>query len=270
MRVGFIGCGNMAKALISGMISSKVISSDSIIASDSYKEGLEKAKKELKINTTLDNKEIVREADIIFLAIKPQFYNSVIEEIAPIIAEEKEKNREIIIVTLAPGHTLEKLEKEFKIPVKIIRTMPNTPAMVGEGMTALCKNNLITENELEYVSSLLKGCGKVEVVSEYMINSVIAVSGSSPAYVFIMIEAMADAAVIHGMPRDKAYIFAAQALLGSAKMLLETGMHPGQLKDMVCSPGGTTIEAVRSLEKTGFRSSIIEAMNDCVEKAKKM
>ena len=146
--------------------------------------------------------------------------------------------------------------------------MPNTPALVGEGVTGVCKNPLITEEEFSYVMSLLGSFGMAEAISENLMDVCVAVSGSSPAYVFMLIEAMADAAVADGMPRDKAYKFAAQAVLGSAKMVLETGKHPGELKDMVCSPGGTTIEAVRVLEDKGFRSSIIEAMKACTAKAK--
>jgi pyrroline-5-carboxylate reductase len=146
--------------------------------------------------------------------------------------------------------------------------MPNTPALVGEGITAVCANDRVTEEELGYVCSVLKSFGKAEVVGENLMDAVVSVSGSSPAYVFIFIEAMADAAVADGMPRSQAYQFAAQAVYGSAKMVLETGLHPGQLKDMVCSPGGTTIEAVRVLEEKGFRSSVMEAMRACTKKAR--
>ena len=168
-------------------------------------------------------------------------------------------------MTLAPGKTLEWLEEQFGKPVKIVRTMPNTPALVGEGMTAACPNQYVTQEEKEYILKILSAFGKVEVVPERLIDAVVAVSGSSPAYVFMLIEAMADAAVAEGMPRPQAYEFAAQAVYGSAKMVLETGKHPGELKDMVCSPAGTTIEAVRVLEKEGFRSSVMEAMKVCAD-----
>ncbi|WP_297487065.1 pyrroline-5-carboxylate reductase [uncultured Cetobacterium sp.] len=264
MKIGFIGCGNMAKALINGMVSSETVSPQDVIASDAYFPALEKTHKELNINITSDNKEVVKSSKYIVLAVKPQFYTSVISEIKEFLTEES------VIITLAPGKTIADLENLFTLNTKIIRTMPNTPAMVGAGVTAICKNSNVTEEELKFTCSLFESCGLVEVITENLINAVISVSGSSPAYVFMMIEAMADGAVMNGLPRDKAYKFAAQALLGSAKMLLETNMHPGALKDMVCSPGGTTIQAVRTLEKTGFRSSIIEAMDACVEKAKQM
>ena len=148
--------------------------------------------------------------------------------------------------------------------------MPNTPAMVKEGMTGICPGERVTAEELEIVRSLFGGFGKTEVVTEQLLDVVTAVSGSSPAYVFMFIEAMADAAVAGGMPRAQAYTFAAQAVLGSAKMVLETGRHPGELKDMVCSPAGTTIEAVCVLEQKGFRSAVLDAMNACVRKSQEM
>ena len=146
--------------------------------------------------------------------------------------------------------------------------MPNTPALVGEGMTGVCANDLVTEEELQLVLTLLKSFGRAEVVPEYLMDTVTGVSGSSPAYVFLFLEALADAAVAEGMPRKQAYEFAAQSVLGSAKMLLETGMHPGELKDMVCSPGGTTIEAVAVLERENLRSAVIDATRACTRKSK--
>ena len=168
------------------------------------------------------------------------------------------------------GVRYEELEEQFGKKVKIIRTMPNTPALVGEGMTAACPNDAVTEEEKNYALELLSSFGKVEIVPEHLIDAVVAVSGSSPAYIFMFIEAMADGAVAEGMPRPQAYQFAAQAVLGSAKMVLETGKHPGELKDMVCSPAGTTIEAVRVLEKFGLRSAVIEAEKVCADMSRNM
>ena len=153
---------------------------------------------------------------------------------------------------------------------KVIRTMPNTPALVGEGMSALCANRNITKEELQDVVKIFESFGKIEILEEKLIDVVPAVSGSSPAYVYMFIEALGDGAVLQGMPRDKAYKMAAQAVLGAAKMVLETGEHPGKLKDDVCSPGGTTIEAVYTLEKNNFRGPVISAMESCTEKAIKM
>lgn len=264
MKLGFIGTGNMAGAIMGGVIKSNVFKPEEIIGADLFAPGREKVKSLYGINVTESNKEVIEKAEVVVLSVKPQYYASVIGEIKEYVRPEQ------IIITIAPGKTLEWLGEQFGKDVKIVRTMPNTPAMVGEGMTAACPNAFVTKEELEYACKILESFGKVEVVSESLMDVVVSVSGSSPAYVFMFIEAMADAAVADGMPRAQAYKFAAQAVLGSAKMVLETGKHPGELKDMVCSPAGTTIEAVRVLEGCGFRSSVIEAMKACVEVAKGM
>jgi len=264
MKLGFIGTGNMASAIMGGVIKNNVFQANEIIGSDLFAPGREKVKNQFGIHVTESNAEVVLESEVIILSVKPQFYAEVIAEIKDFVKDTQ------IIVTIAPGKTLAWLEEQFGKPVKIVRTMPNTPAMVGEGMTAAVANTYITSKEADYVKTILSSFGKVEFVPERLMDTVVAVSGSSPAYVYMMIEAMADAAVSGGMPRPQAYQFAAQAVLGSAKMVLETGMHPGALKDMVCSPAGTTIEAVRTLESLGFRSSIIEAMKVCEEKSKTM
>ena len=263
-KLGFIGAGNMAKAMMGGIIRNEIIPCEEIIASDAYAPSLEAARETLNIETTKNNLKVVEEAEVVFLAVKPQYYATVINEIKDLVKDD------VIIVTIAAGKSIESTEKSFGRELKVIRTMPNTPALVGEGMTAVCPNKLITDNDINEVSKLLNSFSKVEVVSESLIDAVTSVSGSSPAYVYMFIEAMADAAVLQGMPRDKAYKFAAQTVLGSAKMVLETGMHPGALKDMVCSPGGTTIEAVAELEAKGFRSAVISAMNKCYKKSQEM
>ena len=266
--IGFIGSGNMGKAMIGGIVKSQLIPSEKVIVSDLDKNKLDIIKKELGVNITTDSMEVAKKAEILFLAVKPNIYNIVLKDILKTIP--KEDLREKVIVTIAAGKTIKSVEDIIGEDIKIIRTMPNTPALVNEGMSMLCRNKNVTEQELNQVKSIFESFGKAEILPESLIDSVIAVSGSSPAYVFMFIEALADGAVIGGMPRDKAYKFAAQAVLGSAKMVLETGLHPGALKDMVCSPAGTTIDAVRSLEKSGFRSSVIEAMVDCVNKSKDM
>lgn len=264
MKLGFIGCGNMASAMMKGIIANGIIEAQDIIGADVFAPSREKAKEELGIVIGNNNREVATWAEVVVLSVKPQFYPDVIDEIKDCIRENQ------IVVTLAPGKTLAWLEEQFEKKVKIIRTMPNTPAMVLEGMTAACPNAYVTDEELESVCNILRGFGDVEVVPEKMMDAVVAVSGSSPAYVFMMIEAMADAAVAEGMPRAQAYKFASKAVLGSAKMVLETGKQPGELKDMVCSPGGTTIEAVKVLEATGFRSSLMEAMEVCAEKSRSL
>ncbi len=254
MKLGFIGTGNMASAIIGGVISQNLAKPEEVIGSDLFAPGRENAQKKFGIKVTADNMDVVKEADIIVLSVKPQYYADVIAQISGEIKENQ------IIITIAPGKTLAWLAEQFGKDVKIVRTMPNTPAMVGAGMTAACPNEHITEEEFATVRKVLESFSVVEVVPEKLMDAVTAVSGSSPAYVYMFIEAMADAAVSGGMARPQAYKFAAQAVLGSAKMVLETGKHPGELKDMVCSPAGTTIEAVRVLEERGMRSAVFEAM----------
>lgn len=224
---------------------------------------MEKIRRDMGI-ATADNCRVAESADVLVLAVKPVYMEEVIEEIADAVRPET------IVVTLAPGKTLKWLDATFGRPTKLVRTMPNTPALVGEGMTALCPNEFVQPEELEQVARIFRSFGKAQVVSETMIDVVTGISGSSPAYVFLFIEAMADAAVAEGMPRAQAYEFASQAVLGSAKMVLETGKHPGELKDMVCSPGGTTIEGVRVLEEKGLRSAVFEATRACVKKAREL
>ena len=263
MKTGFIGCGNMASAIIGGILSSGISTPEDLIASDSSPAARERILKELKISSA-SNRETAMQSDILFLSVKPQFYPDVISEIADCVRPET------VIVTIAPGKTLAWLREQFGRDLKIVRTMPNTPAMVKEGMTGVCPNAQVTEEDLARVMAILESFGKAEVVPEHLLDVVTSVSGSSPAYVFVLIEAMADGAVADGMPRAQAYKFAAQAVLGSARMALETGRHPGELKDMVCSPGGTTMEAVRVLEEKGFRSAVIEAEKACVKKSRGM
>lgn len=263
MKLGFIGAGNMAQAIIGGVIRSGLLKKEEIIAADVMPQMAQKVKDTMGINTTTDNREAAK-ADIIFLAVKPVYCQQVIEEIKDGISEKQ------IIVSIAAGKTVTWLEENFGGRKKIVRTMPNTPALVGEGITAVCPNENVTDDEVKKVCEILESFGKAEVIKESMMDAVVAVSGSSPAYVFLFIEAMADAAVAEGMPRAQAYQFAAQAVLGSAKMVLETGKHPAELKDMVCSPAGTTIDAVRVLEQTGFRGSVMECMKACAEKSRKL
>lgn len=264
MKLGFIGTGNMASAIMGGIIKNQIIPAEEIIGADLSAPGRERAQKQFGIHVTASNKEVVEKAEVIVLSVKPQFYADVIREIKDDIRDSQ------IIITIAPGKTLAWLLEQFGKDVKIVRTMPNTPAMVGAGMTAACPNEHLTEEEVSYVRTLLESFSRVEIIPERLMDVVVSVSGSSPAYVFMFIEAMADAAVSGGMPRAQAYQFAAQAVLGSAKMVLDTGKHPGELKDMVCSPAGTTIEAVRTLEERGFRSAVFEAMKVCEEMSKSM
>lgn len=264
MKIGFIGLGNMAAAMISGLLSKGGVLPETIIGSARTEETRNKRKNDFGISVTADNGKVALESDILFLAVKPQFLGEVLEEIRPFVAKDT------VVVSIAAGKTLNWLEEALGGKYKIIRCMPNTPALVGEGCTGVCCNSRVSREELEQVVGLLESFGRADIVTEAMMDAVVAVSGSSPAYVFLFIEAMADGAVKAGMPRAKAYEFAAQAVLGSAKMVLEMGKHPGELKDMVCSPGGTTIEAVKTLEEKGFRGAVMDAMDACVKKNREL
>ena len=263
-KIGFIGCGNMGSAIVGGLIKSGFEKPENIIVSTKTEQSASRLYNELKINTTIDNKLVVKESDILFLAVKPNMYKGIIEEVKNLITKEK------VIITIAAGITLDNMNTWLGDGYKIIRTMPNTPALVGEGMTAICTNGNVSKEEFDYVLDIFKSFGKCVELEEKYFHAFIALCGSSPAYIFMFIEAMADGAVKLGIPRSKAYEMAAQSLLGSAKMVLDTKKHPAELKDMVCSPEGTTIEAVTELEKLGFRSSVIEAMVKCAEKSKSM
>lgn len=264
MKIGFIGCGNMASAMIGGIIKNQVVMPENILASAKSEASRSRAKENLGIELTASNREVAAFADVLILAVKPFYYEEVIAEIKDDVKENA------VIVSITPGKTLVWLEEQFGRPTKVVRTMPNTPALVGEGMSCICPNQRVAREELDDVCRIFAGFGKSEIVTEEMIDVVVGVSGSSPAYVFMFIEALADAAVADGMPRAQAYRFAAQAVLGSAKMVLETGKHPGELKDMVCSPKGTTIEAVRVLEEKGMRSAVFEAAKACVRKTREV
>lgn len=263
-KIGFIGCGNMAKAMIGGIIGKGVMAPEDILASNRSRKALDYASETWGISVTGDNLEVARKSEILVLAVKPQFYSQVIGEIKDVVSEEQ------LIVSIAPGKTLQWMEEQFGRPLKFVRTNPNTPALVGEGISSISPGERVTEEELGRIMEVFESFGRASVLPETMSDVVIAVSGSAPAYLFMFMEAMADGAVSLGMPRAQAYEFAAQAVLGAAKMVQETGMHPGELKDMVCSPGGTTIQAVRVLEEKGLRSSVIEAMTVCAEKARSM
>lgn len=262
--VGFIGGGNMGKAMMGGMISANLVAAQNVWVYDQSTVRLNELKEEYGLSIAKNNEELIKNCDIIILAVKPNIYNIIINEIRPFIDDSK------VIVSIAAGQTIDNVEKMFKKDIKLVRAMPNTPALVGEAMSMLCKNKNASDEELQIIKSIFESFGKAELIREDLIDAFIAGSGSAPAYVFMFIEAMADAVVLEGMPREIAYKICAQAVLGSAKMVLETGTHPGELKDMVCSPGGTTIEAVIELENKGMRNAVISAMRKCAEKSRDM
>lgn len=262
--ITFIGGGNMASAIIGGLLSSKIADKEHIIATAKHETSVARLQETFGIMATTDNKAAAAMADILFLAVKPGMFAEVIPQIRDAVKPDT------VFVSIAAGQTMARIEALFERPIKLIRSMPNTPALVGASMSAICANASVSETELEEVKAIFDSFGKSEIISESLMDAVVGVSGSSPAYVYLFIEAMADAAVADGMPRAQAYKFAAQSVLGSAKMVLETGKHPGELKDAVCSPSGTTIEAVAALERNGFRSAVIEAQRACSQKSRDM
>lgn len=276
IKIGCIGCGMMGGALIKAI--AKKVGGEKILLSDGDVEKAKSLAKELGANFVTSNAQIIENCSHIILAVKPAFFPSVLEQIKDPynnIAKSEQKNLPVIISIMA-GLSIEKIE-QMSIQAgisgglqNILRLMPNLPATVNEGMIALCtKENVSSEisKEVEFVKEILSCAGKVEQVSEKLMDVVTAVSGSGPAYGFMFIEALADAAVLLGMPRNQAYIYAAQTLKGAAQMVLETSEHPAKLKDAVCSPGGTTIQAVKSLEEKGFRSAVISAVESAYNKS---
>ena len=264
MKLGIIGFGNMAEAILGGILNGGFITKDKVMASGKDEVMMKKASEQYGIRTESDNKVVVTEADVILLSVKPQILPEIIDEIKEVCTDEK------LIISIVAGKTQSWFEDAFGCPHKIVRCMPNTPALVGEGCTGICFSDSVTEDEKEYALKMFSCIGKAQEVPEKLMDVVVGVSGSAPAYVFMFIEAMADAAVEMGMPRKQAYEFAGQAVLGSAKLLLETGKHPGELKDMVCSPAGTTIAAVRVLEEKGMRAAVMDAVIKCIERSKEL
>ena len=276
IKIGCIGCGMMGGALIKAI--AKKVGGDKILLSDGDVEKAKSLSLELGANFATSNAQIIENCSHIILAVKPAFFSSVLEQIKSSYNEKlasNEKNLPVMISIMA-GLSIEKIEQmSCQAGISgglqnIVRLMPNLPATVNEGMIALCtKDNVSLEfkQEVDFVKEILSCAGKVEQVSEKLMDVVTAVSGSGPAYGFMFIEALADAAVFLGMPRNQAYIYASQTLKGAAQMVLETSEHPAKLKDAVCSPGGTTIQAVKSLEEKGFRSAVISAVESAYNKS---
>lgn len=257
MKLGFIGAGNMGYAMLKGCIN---VFGKNMTFTDVNTKRLEEIKNELGIDYVVTNQEVVNSCDIIVLAIKPQYMAEVLLNL--------DIDTSKIIITIAPGISIDHVNAMINGNPKIVRAMPNTPALIGEGMSAVAfSKDAYTMEERKTIFNIFESFGKAMELPENLLDAVVPVSGSSPAYVYMFIEALADGAVLQGISRDKAYELAAQSVMGAAKMVLETKMHPGVLKDNVCSPGGTTIEAVRVLEKRGFRAAVIEAMDACYQKA---
>ena len=264
MKIGFIGTGNMGSSIIKGILSSKFEENENINIFDLDKDKVNNLVKEYGVNAVNSEKELAKNSDIIVLSVKPH--------IIPVVLENLSENvkKDAIILTIAAGISISVIENALGEDKKVVRTMPNTPAQVLSGMTAVTFNKNIENSEKEIIFKLLNSFGKSVEIEEKLMHAYTGISGSLPAYVYMFMEALADGGVLCGMPRNKAYEIVAQTVAGSAKMLLETGKHPGQLKDEVCSPAGTTIEAVRVLENGNFRGNVIEAVAACTEKSKEM
>ena len=254
MNIGFIGAGNMATAMVGGLKDCGY----TLYAYDINPDSLKKLEG-LGVRTVSDKADLTEVCDVIVLAVKPNVYEAVLTDL-------KGKTKPLYI-SIAAGITTAYVRSLLGDDARVVRVMPNTPAMVGAGMTAIAKTDRNTAEELAVAEEIFQKLGQTAQLPESLMESVISLTGSSPAYVFMMIEAMADAAVRAGIPRNLAYPLAAQAVYGSAKMVLETEQHPAALKDAVCSPNGTTIEAVRVLEEKGFRSALQEAMAACDKRA---
>lgn len=258
-KIGLIGIGNMGYAMLKG--AKEVFGSEALTYTDTSSERMEFVKNQTGIAYKEDNCRLVRDCDYIILAVKPQYIDVLLEEIKPVVTEDK------IIISILPGMEIAAFKKALGQTVKIVRTMPNTPALVGKGMTAICFSpDSFTDEQKKVVFDFFQAFGKYEMLEEKLLDAAVVASGSSPAYVYMFIEALADSAVKYGIPRDTAYRMVAQTVLGSAEMVLKTNEHPGMLKDKVCSPGGTTIDGVAALEEWGFRNSIIKASDRCFDK----
>jgi pyrroline-5-carboxylate reductase len=265
MKIGFIGTGNMGTAIMKGYLASHPGAEQSIYAYDKDSEKLSLLSKELGIQGCGSIEQLVDINDVIVLAVKPNVFEVILPEISAVYRPDK------VIVSIAAGVSIGFIEKYIgNDGVKVVRVMPNTPAMVNEGMTAVCRNKNIMNQEFEPVIDLFRSIGRAEVVDESLIDTVTGVSGSSPAYTYMYIEALIDGAVKNGMSKEQAKIFAAQSVLGAAKMVLETGVDPVTLRVNVCSPGGTTIEAVNALQNNGFHDNVVEALDAVVVKSKLM
>jgi pyrroline-5-carboxylate reductase len=257
---GFIGAGNMGYPLIKA--TANAFGYEEVVFTDVSTERCRFVNKETNVTNLKSNTDVVKSCRYLVLAVKPQFFAEVMSEI------KEELKKEQIVISIAAGITIATMKESLGEAVRIVRAMPNTPAMVYKGMTGIAfSKDPYSDEEKKIIDRFFTSFGKYEIFDEKMINAVVCASGSSPAYVYMFIEALADSVVAHGIPRDKAYVLAAQTVLGAAAMVLETGEHPGKLKDQVCSPGGTTIEAVKALEEFGLRSAVMKATDACYEKA---
>lgn len=252
-NIGFIGMGNMAEAIVEGLIKTKTCRPENIYGYDINQESLIEKAQRLRFNPLSDLVSLIKETDLIFLAVKPNVIEGLLFEI-------KDDLHNKTVVSLVTGYDFLKLNNLLDKSTHHLTIMPNTPALIGEGMTILEKEHSLDSSEYHTVATLIAGFGKTVVLPAEQFKVATAISGCGPAFVYMMIEALADGAVLGGMNRELAYQLASQTLIGSGKMVQETGKHPGLLKDQVCSPGGVTIRGVEALEENGFRNALIKAV----------
>lgn len=258
-KIGFIGMGNMGYAMLKGVLN--VFEPSDIIFTCPDLDKCKRISDETGVKYAESNAECANNAQYIVLAVKPQVYSAVMKNIVNVIREDS------VVISIAPGITIDSIKDNLGISAKVVRAMPNTPALVGEGMTGVSYNkDEFSFEQRDVVDRFFNSFGKVVYVDEKLMDVIVCASGSSPAYVYMFIEALADSAVKYGIKRDDAYKLVAQTVLGSAKMVLETNEHPGVLKDKVCSPGGTTIAGVAALEEHNFRNAVIKATDACYDK----
>ena len=253
-RLGFVGCGNMGEALVKGLVEASVVPGDLIIVSDTRNERLAELDRRYGVRCAKSNVELVREADVVVLAVKPQIMAPVLSEIASSLS------RRHLVISIAAGVSTGTLRAGAGKDLRLIRVMPNTPALVLEGATAIAKAKDLEPGDLETAEEIFGAVGKVVVLDEELMDAVTGLSGSGPAYVAVVIESLADGGVKMGLDRVTAMTLATQTVLGAAKLLLETNLHPGALKDMVSSPGGTSIAGIAALEEGGIRTTFIKAV----------
>jgi pyrroline-5-carboxylate reductase len=254
LRWGFIGSGRMASALVRGMIRAGVASADRIVASDPHPAARELLALEAGIRVYPANATVIEAADVVVLAVKPQGMVPVMAEIAPMLTSRH------LVVSIAAGVSIATMAKALGESTRLIRVMPNTPALLGEGASAFSLGATATEADAEAVRIFLESVGRAVRVPESQLDAVTGLSGSGPAFIYMIVEALSDGGVRAGLPRDVATTLAAQTVLGAARMVLETGLHPGALKDQVTSPGGTTIAGVQVLERAALRGALIDAV----------
>lgn len=263
-KISIIGGGNMGEVIASGIVSSKLVPAKNVIVSDVVKERLDYLKKTYKVSAEADNTKAVKSADVVILAVKPQSMGEVLTEIAPVITKMK------LVISIAAGIPTSFIEGYLKKGMRVVRVMPNTPALIGEGAAALTAGKNATENDLTLAQQVFDSVGITVIVKEELMDAVTGLSGSGPAYGFIIIEALSDAGVKMGLTRDIALSLAAQTLVGAARLCLRGDRHPGQLKDMVTSPGGTTIAGIKALEDGKLRATLMEAVEAATIRSKEL